>query len=59
MKKFKSDIEIARNCNLNVSKKEVAGFSEISEVTINKCFKKLQKIQNKIIPSIVLERYKV
>ena len=50
---------VTQSCNLNVSKKEVAGFSEISEVTINKCFKKLQKIQNKIIPSIVLERYKV
>ena len=29
-------------CQLNISKKDIAIISEISEVTINKCYKKLK-----------------
>ena len=31
--------------NPNISKKDVKNISEISEVTINKCFKKLEKME--------------
>jgi len=50
---------VAQNCNLNISKKKVNKCSEISEVTINKCNKKLEKIKGKLIPPVILEKYKV
>ncbi len=50
---------IAQNCNLNISKKKVNMCSEISEVTINKCNKKLERIKDKLIPPVILEKYKV
>jgi hypothetical protein len=31
--------------------------SETSEVTINKCFKKLESIKEQLIPKIILEKY--
>ena len=42
---------IAQSCNLNVSKKTVHNCSEISEVTINKCYKKLEKFKFDLIPN--------
>ena len=44
-------------CKLNVSKKEVKNISEISEVTINKCFKKLEKKLDDLIPAVILKKY--
>ena len=49
---------IAQNCSLNISKHDVYVVSEISEVTINKCFKKLEKLKNDLIPTAILLRYK-
>ena len=48
---------VAQVCNLNVSKKAVNNISEISEVTINKCYKKLLEIQNILVPKQVLDKY--
>ena len=48
---------IIQICNLNISKKEVKMVSEISEVTINKCFKKLEKLTNELVPAIILKKY--
>jgi transcription initiation factor TFIIB len=48
---------IAQLCKLNVSKKEVRVISEISEVTINKCFKKLEKMMDDLVPSSILNKY--
>ena len=48
---------VAQSCNLNVSKKNVNKCSEISEVTINKCYKKLDKIKRELIPQIILKKY--
>ena len=48
---------ISQYCNLNISKKDVRNISEISEVTINKCCKKLHNIQNELIPSCIQEKY--
>ena len=36
------------NKNLNINKKQIANISKISEVTINKCFKKLENNKNDI-----------
>jgi transcription initiation factor TFIIIB Brf1 subunit/transcription initiation factor TFIIB len=48
---------IAQLCKLNVSKREVKVISEISEVTINKCYKKLQKMTEELVPSVILNKY--
>ena len=48
---------VSQCCNLNVSKKMVNNCSEISEVTINKCYKKLEKIKDKLIPNVILKKY--
>jgi transcription initiation factor TFIIB len=48
---------IAQICNLNISKKDVKNISKISEVTINKCFKKLEKMQDGLIPEVILNKY--
>ena len=48
---------IGQTCNLNLSKRDVNKVSEISEVTINKCYKKMDVIKDKLIPSIIYQRY--
>lgn len=48
---------IAQLCKVNVSKKEVKNISEISEVTINKCYKKLEKMTEELVPAIILKKY--
>ena len=48
---------IASNCNLNVTKLDIKNISGVSEVTINKCFKKLETIKDKMIPICILEKY--
>lgn len=52
---------VSQLCNLNISKREVKNVSETSEVTINKCYKKLEKIiDNKnLIPATILKKYNV
>jgi transcription initiation factor TFIIIB Brf1 subunit/transcription initiation factor TFIIB len=50
---------ISQICKLNISKKDVKNVSEISEVTINKCFKKLEKIQDDLLPAVILKKYSV
>ena len=44
-------------CNLNLSKRDVNLVSEISEVTINKCYKKLIKMEKELIPTEILQKY--
>ena len=48
---------ISQLCNLNISKRDVKNVSEISEVTINKCYKKLEKMTDEIIPAVILHKY--
>ena len=48
---------ISQMCKLNVSKKDVKSISEISEVTINKCFKKLETKIGELIPAVILKKY--
>jgi len=51
----------AQECNLNISKQQVNDISKISEVTINKCYKKLVQLnknkQTSLIPTIILKKY--
>lgn len=48
---------IAQTCGLNISKRDVNRVSEISEVTINKCFKKLDTHLNDLIPKTIISKY--
>ena len=48
---------VAQSCNLNICKKSVNQVSEISEVTINKCFKKLEQLKIELIPRQILNKY--
>ena len=48
---------VCQKCNLNISKKMINAISKISEVTINKCFKKLEAVEDKLIPQIIIKKY--
>jgi transcription initiation factor TFIIB len=48
---------VAQKCNLNVSKRSVHNVSDVSEVTINKCFKKLEELQEQLIPKVIIDKY--
>jgi transcription initiation factor TFIIB len=48
---------ISQICNLNITKRDIKVVSEISEVTINKCFKKLEKIQEQLLPEAIIKKY--
>jgi len=48
---------ICQEFKLNISKKDINLISEISEVTINKCYKKLEKIKTTLIPLIIYKKY--
>ena len=50
---------IAQMCKLNISKKDIKDVSGTSEVTVNKCYKKIEKIakEENIIPAAILKKY--
>ena len=50
---------IAYLCNLNVSKTDVNNVSEISEVTINKCYKTLESMTSKLITPVIISKYNI
>jgi len=50
---------VAQVCKLNINKRNLNSVSEISEVTINKCFKKCMTIhkEKQLVPSCILRKY--
>ena len=48
---------VSQNCNLNISKNDIKIISGVSEVTINKCFKKLDVISDTLMPQAILKKY--
>ena len=50
---------IAIVCNLNINKKDVSKISEISEVTINKCYKKIESLKYQLLPKVILDKYNI
>jgi transcription initiation factor TFIIB len=48
---------VSQVCNLNINKTDVKKISEVSEVTINKCCKKLEKKREELIPQIIIDKY--
>jgi transcription initiation factor TFIIB len=50
---------VCMNCKQNISKNDVNRISEISEVTINKCYKKLETMKHMLIPNIFVKHYNI
>lgn len=51
---------IAQVCNLNITKTDIKNISEISEVTINKCYRKLISFdKNILIPKEMQKKYNI
>jgi len=48
---------VSQICMLNISKHDVHNISEISEVTINKCNKKLEQLRDKLVPRAIINKY--
>jgi len=48
---------VAQTCNMQTTKTDIKTVCNVSEVTINKCYKKLEAIKSQIIPSCILEKY--
>ena len=48
---------VAQICNLNICKRKINIVSEISEVTINKCYKKLEQLNMDLIPKKIIAKY--
>jgi transcription initiation factor TFIIB len=48
---------IAQICQQNITKQDIKTVSGVSEVTINKCFKKLDAIKDNLVPKAILEKY--
>ena len=48
---------VCQKCNLNISKQSVNKVSKISEVTINKCYKKLETFEGQLLPNIIIKKY--
>lgn len=44
-------------CRLDANKRSIHQISEISEVTINKCCKKLEKYEDELIPPMIRRKY--
>jgi len=50
---------IGQTCNLPISKTDVKQVCGVSEVTINKCYKKLENMRENLVPSCILSKYMV
>ena len=48
---------VSQICNLNIPKSTINNISKISEVTINKCYKKLEQHKSELIPAVILKKY--
>jgi len=48
---------IAQSCQQNITKQDIKTISGVSEVTINKCFKKLDAIRDTLLPKTIIEKY--
>ena len=48
---------VSQVCNITISKSDISAKCGVSEVTINKCFKKMELIKHDLVPSCILEKY--
>jgi len=50
---------VSQICKLNISKLDIKIICGVSEVTINKCYKKLDSIRHQLVPQCILDKYNV
>jgi transcription initiation factor TFIIIB Brf1 subunit/transcription initiation factor TFIIB len=50
---------VAHNCKLCVTKQNIKMICGVSEVTINKCFKKLETNKDILIPNVIRNKYNI
>ena len=50
---------VCQKCDLNISKLDIHKHSKISEVTINKCYKKLESIEYQFLPPEIKTKYNI
>ena len=48
---------ISELCNANITKQDINKASNISEVTINKCFKRINEFKLKLVPQSLIKKY--
>jgi len=48
---------IATVCNLSISKTDIKLICGVSEVTINKCYKKLEQMRGILVPECIIQKY--
>jgi len=48
---------VSQTCGLNITKTDIYLKCGVSEVTINKCFKKMENIKGELIPQCILDKY--
>jgi transcription initiation factor TFIIB len=48
---------VAQICKLTISKSDIKAICGVSEVTINKCYKKLDGIRDQLVPQCILDKY--
>jgi transcription initiation factor TFIIB len=48
---------IGKICNLDITKTDIKQICGVSEVTINKCYKKIDTVKEKLVPRCILDKY--
>jgi transcription initiation factor TFIIB len=48
---------VAQTCRLEITKPDIKHICGVSEVTINKCYKKMEAIKTQLVPARILEKY--
>lgn len=48
---------IAQTCGLAITKSDIKRVCGVSEVTINKCYKKMEAIKTQLVPECILQKY--
>jgi transcription initiation factor TFIIIB Brf1 subunit/transcription initiation factor TFIIB len=48
---------VSHHCNLPITKTDIKHISGISEVTINKCFKKIENFRDHLLPNCIVSKY--
>ncbi len=48
---------VSQNCHLAISKSDIRNVCGVSEVTINKCYLKMEEHRDLLLPSVILEKY--
>jgi transcription initiation factor TFIIB len=50
---------VAYSCRLNITKNNIKVLCDVSEVTINKCYQKINLIRHSILPPCIIHKYNI